>query len=289
MKTTNCLNLFLIIITLILFSKTTKSQSIHLPMENARWLYNVFGDNGEQFPDLIIDTGALIEINNKTYTTCEEGFYYREEDGIVYVIPPGETEEYLIYNFNLNLGDTYTVEWVSDFSGIDYPFEVTVNDVENVTTFDGIERKVMQVSNDSLGAYLLMMEGIGPFNSLFYNPRYVKSLSGSYTMRYHCQDGNLSYVLFIEYDCGLNAIANLENKQKVIIAPNPATSTFDISADLPLQKVQIYNAQGQLVFSNNLMTTTYNYKIEDQLPKGFYIVEIILQDKRSFVQKIIIQ
>ncbi|MBR4897514.1 MAG: hypothetical protein IKZ48_01825 [Prevotella sp.] len=69
-------------------------------------------------------------------------------DGVVVYVTADDSDELLLYDFTLTEGDDYPM-----------PDDVTVSKVENVTSTDGVERKLYILSND-----MLILEGVGCLN-----------------------------------------------------------------------------------------------------------------------------
>lgn len=85
--------------------------------------------------------------------------------------------------------------------------------------------------------------------------------------------------------CGsLSIVESTVEENLISIYPNPSKGMFNISTTKKIEKVEIYNALGQIVYKNN-------FKKEmdlSHLSKGVYMVKFI-NDKSSAIRRIIIE
>ncbi|WP_299212729.1 T9SS type A sorting domain-containing protein [uncultured Aquimarina sp.] len=98
----------------------------------------------------------------------------------------------------------------------------------------------------------------------------IKALSGSRT------------------DLGLVGDLNLRKDDQILIFPNPVSDQFVITSSDKIQKVQIYNALGKLVATENLNNKTNPSKHINVsfLTKGIYIVKVFTE-YGTYSQKLI--
>jgi len=81
-------------------------------------------------------------------------------------------------------------------------------------------------------------------------------------------EGGLMTQLTIESPTGINELTNNSNLK---IYPNPATSELNISSDFTIERIRIYNFQGQVAQETHSTTTSMNIAT---LSSGVYIVEV---------------
>ena len=105
----------------LFFISYGQSQSTALPMENAIWCYTGYGDFGSFEGVACFSPDSLVEVNDQTYAHIlhkthpwenYQEILYREDEGKVFIIPQDSVNEILIYDFQLELGDTFLVTWV---------------------------------------------------------------------------------------------------------------------------------------------------------------------------------
>ncbi len=80
----------------------------------------------------------------------------REESNIVYYVPP-EGSEGVLYDFNLDTGDTC---WIKNMWCGDTEVQVIINDIDTVQYY-GVERKRWYIDNPMNGLVEYWIEGIG--------------------------------------------------------------------------------------------------------------------------------
>lgn len=88
------------------------------------------------------------------------GEYYREEAGIVYYhgnhLNPNFPQELVIYNFNLNVGDSISFSY----------YRLKVINIDSITLLDGSKRKRWEFSSNQrfISSKIYWVEGIGSLN-----------------------------------------------------------------------------------------------------------------------------
>jgi hypothetical protein len=89
-------------------------------------------------------------------------------------------------------------------------------------------------------------------------------------------------LIFYTYNCGLFelsvadvGIKNIDNVEEVIIYPNPTTNDLIIEGK-DLNKIEILDITGKLVFSNHLISISSNQNIDiSNLKSGIYFIKVI--------------
>ena len=74
--------------------------------------------------------------------------------------------------------------------------------------------------------------------------------------------------------------------KEIVCPPNPASNIIRINTTLEIREVAICNHLGQVVIKQVSDKRTINVS---ELPAGFYVVEIIVEDSRRAIQKLIKQ
>ncbi len=110
------------------------------------------------------------------------------------------------------------------------------------------------------------------------NPQHIYSTTGLYIVKLivysdtfsFCKVDSVIKTINIGCHAGISQTASLDNSVNVF--PNPATHFLQITSNVPITGVNIFNTQGQLVFSKK---DKYNIdKIELDLDSGLYILEL---------------
>lgn len=200
------------------------------------------------------------------------------------------SDENLLYNFGLELGETFNGDWGT--------FEVVNIDFEYVF---GIERKRMTLRNSAYGYEDVWVEGVGSIKSgyLFAGiPDDIFDAGSTFTCYYSNQYSDWYYAQAAPSDCLANEVTSpcLSLSTKDIasgfsfkIVPNPASDFVEIQSSMRLNYemfCNIYDLNGKRIFSKNL------YKGQSRIPlstlqNGVYIIEINTEGVKE-IQKIVV-
>ena len=177
----------LVMLTVAVLSSASGYAYEPLVQEGKTWKHTVYAGLVGHYPsssEVSMRIGSAEEIHGKTYyplrdvETNELYAYLRQEGNKVYSYMDiceewgdvnGESEEYLVYDFDANPGDTYESISVADNVAVDltgycgsYSKEkVTVSSVDNIM-INGVERKRMIVKPEyGTGLDYEIIEGIG--------------------------------------------------------------------------------------------------------------------------------
>lgn len=242
-------------------------------------------------------------INNKTYHQVFSLFdstlsnpnsvYYaaiREEDRKIYTII-GNSPETILYDFNLNVGDTITYTYPEIFSRV-------LSKIDSVQLYTGEYRKrYILDAIDYLGFSDTVVEGIGSIQWVgLFNPLVtaIATNGDSYTFTCFKQNEIIYYLNNPECDhcfCTfLTEIENIKVTEKLLISPNPFTFQTTLKTDNYLQNatLTLYNSLGQQVRQiPNISGMTFNLKRES-LPIGLYFLKLSQDNKTITTDKLII-
>ncbi len=257
----------------ILFSETSIAQGI--VSEDNTWnvlVWEIISNDANT--ELLIFDGDS-SVNGHDYKIMWFSYYtiggwymaglLREDSNRVYFMRPDE-DEGLLYDFNLDIGDSCTiVNFCSGFEVLVY-----VTEVDSVEYF-GIKRKRMTITDNSKWvAYWI--EGIGstygPIHSMYHkcNPPYL-----SWDLLCYHKNDTLLYILEGYDDCIYTHTGIDESflDEQIILYPNPARDKFGVrSLEFEVEKVELYDMQGRK-------------RIEKQFPPGHREVEVINIDLSS--------
>lgn len=241
-------------------------------------------------------------INNKTYhqvynlfdstLTNPNSVYYaaiREEDKRIYTII-GESPETILYDFNLNVGDTLTYAYPENFSRI-------LSHIDSVQLYTGEYRKRYVLNPIDWGFSDTVVEGIGSvvYVGLF-NPLVQAHPTNGSNCTFTCfkQNEIIYYLNNPECDhCFCTLLTEMEDtkeKEKLSVYPNPLQFQTTIQTDYYLHNATLllYNSLGQQVKEvKNISGKTFILKREN-LPVGIYFFELTQDKKSIFMDKLII-
>ena len=215
---------------------------------------------------------------------------YREDNGkifmreINYMTP---SEEYLIYDWNLNIGETVYVQHGSSLKGL-------ILDAITETVVNGEERRVFNLHYEDDNALTeIWIEGMGselgfPFSGTKNNPVTFNYFPMTTEMLCYYEDGeqiwdNPDYDECVK-DYVLD-VAEQDENSSLIVYPNPATDILSIvTYDVNCSSVEIFSLDGRLVKSQNA-----NFDAIDisSLASGLYMINVKMRDGREYNERIV--
>jgi len=287
---------YLIFLSFCLFSVSVSAQNF-VTTGKTWFLTQCFADssgggNGPQCTDYEYSFGESVEIDGQEYlslmTTNESELYshsyYREEAGKVYARGE-ETEEFLIYDFTLEVGDTVTAGNPNEPGYNSALF--TVKEVEFIPLEDGSLAKQLKVENP-LQASFRWIEGVGSSDNTFAPGT---EWENDYTWHwFKCvfEEDELFYT--VSSSCNLVRTEEIA-KVPLEIYPNPSSSIFNVSlpSDMFFEEkwINIYSVTGDLVLTKNFDNEMIGIDVS-ALGVGVYLVKVTAENK-SYYGKIIKQ
>ncbi|MBR9922421.1 MAG: T9SS type A sorting domain-containing protein [Bacteroidetes bacterium] len=237
-----------------------------------------------------------IEIDGKLYRELLEneitdttvftgtGDFYREQDNKVYLRPLNSPDEYLIYDFTLEDGDTILLEY--GFSML----ELEVLELDSIYLNSGEARKrwTLKRTNNTSGSEATIIEGIGST----YSP-----LSPINMFSLDCWNEHRCYYVndILEFyadagDCTLFTVntASIQNRNPPTVFPNPVSSSIHI--ELPDHttnlQVELRDLQGRIVLQRQRLNQDNTLNLE-QLPKGVYFLILFENSKNIDTVKVV--
>ncbi len=280
-----------IILTSIFASFTIIVSSQTFIQENKAW--NVveclnWGGCGTQTFKIMGDT-TIGQREYKTLystndTTLSNWFKYgaiRENENKVYFYLFANEIEVLLYDFNLNVGESF----ISTHNSIEYqgcPIEMEVSSIDTVSIENGEQRQRFNFSDGEK-----WITGIGSLNGLIYVGAYQCVIDMYYDLSCCHENEELVFQSPNFDNCLINTVGLNENSTQMhhSVYPNPFTQftvlNFDYSSS-QTYRLQIINSTGQVVKRINQINSG---KIEisgHQLNSGIYFY-ILTNDKNEIV------
>lgn len=301
------------------------SQNYHpFPTENAIWKeyrYHFWAGGGgnkqEKDTQLHYSMNGDTTINGKAYkniyytaTIFQEGGdppYYssttyhnneyigsiREDSSKrIFILSPNETNEMLLYDFNLSIGDTITSNFIDH---LEYPnAHFTVESIDSVLVMNNFH-KSYHISAPTSSEYytslnhfndLILIEGIGSSLGLF-QFRYKSNFNNIHKLECFKQDQISAYPsgdsCTIIFDVGIQDISLPEVK----LFPNPTSDILHLNLKKNYANllINIYSLDGKLV-DTFIKQNTNQAEISFKSGKGMYFIEIFLDGQKS-IHKII--
>jgi hypothetical protein len=264
--------LLLIIATMISLTAKSQTSVYHpFPTNYGSWNYQYYDDSHNPtgfFTSYILygDTS----ISGTTYKIISGGAL-RESNKVIYFYPDTASQEYVLYNFNLNLGDTIIHPFGTNFCN---PDTVIVYIVDSVLTSDGYHRALEFSCN------AIWIEGVGSLNHLL-NPTYWEPLSGDDYLECMVGDSGFVYPLLPSY-CITSVTEQSNHLSEISFAPNPFGEKLNVRAnDNTESKIILYD-----ILSRKLLQQTFTNSTTlntEQLAKGIYIYEV--RNKNGVIKK----
>jgi hypothetical protein len=196
-------------------------------------------------------------------------------------------QEYLLYDFDLNVGDTLPNTYLQDVNGpnpSDY-----VSSIDSVLVGPNYHKRLWLTKDTAppLWEYIALIEGVGtsmgllsplivPFETIYRLECYSLFSVPHYTTSMNC---NCPFTTKIE---------DTVSTSEVNIFPNPGSGIFSIEATAFIQEIQIRDLLGNILLKRKLNSLTEEIDISG-FSKGVYL--LYLNDEKGYTvtRKIILQ
>lgn len=211
----------------------------------------------------------------------------REDSGIVYFIRPDGLQG-VLYNFNLEAGDTCTIV---NFC-LPYKLWIHIQSRDTVEYF-GTKRLRLSLVDNMTGYTDQWIEGIGsihgPIHTLMQhcNPPYL-----SWDLLCYHHNDTLQYIMPGYTDC-IYTQTNIEESdimKDIIIFPNPARDKFEVrSEEFGVDKIEVFDMHGFKVIDKQFYRKNKIIEIDVAAMKAGVYLCIIWADNQLINKKLIIQ
>jgi hypothetical protein len=195
--------------------------------------------------------------------------FIREEANVVYIIYGGEGEK-VMYDFNLETGDTATI--ANYFCN---QMEIVIYNVDTIN-YLGVDRKRWRL--DDFG-YEYWIEGIGSTFGPLYSYYYTCTADLSFSLLCFYENDTLRFIKEGEDDCFQSSVGideTINSESRITISPNPSSNVILIK--LPSSyppsgttTLTIYNTNAQQVITQQITELQTIVDISP-LPTGMYFV-----------------
>lgn len=233
--------------------------------------------------------------------------FYRESNKIIYSKYPlggvfgNDTAEFVLYNFNLNIGDSLSVKipssWINTSGPITKQPKIYLTSTGTISVNSSNHKTYSFSSNNfggcSGGVNPIWIEGVGSTSGLFYNLNYnpwaiCMSYPAPYNVFLTCFTRNYYLYPYMASGCVTGLSDNETDQTNFKLFPNPNNGKFkiQISNETPnLQTIFIKNALGQIISS---FENPSNELHIDDITKGIYFISFIYSDK-TITKKLIVE
>jgi len=190
--------------------------------------------------------------------------------------------DYLIYDFNLLVGDTFVGNsiWTSQ------PYELIVHTVDSVLLENGTKSKRITFG-DNLSGYPTeyWIEDIGSNFGLMYTAFYLGVVDIDFELLCCKLQNELLFINSTQNTCYLSSVG-IDNPEmdNICVFPNPTEEKINVKGNY-IKSVELSNIYGHVVFRNNVNDNYVSININNML-KGMYFLKVSAENGQ-YVYKII--
>lgn len=256
------------------------------PTNYGKWVYQYydeFHNPTSQYTQYTLNGDTtLAGINyKKTFVYSNYVGALRENNKKIYFVPDTSSNEYVLYNFNLNLGDTIIHPYGGAVCSND---TVIIQQVDSVLLSDGYHRQCHLSSN------AIWIEGVG---SLFYllNPCNVFCVSANDLLQCVISDLSFTYPSIIG-SCTVSVSELISSSNNISAYPNPANDFINVRIegikDFKNYTITIADILGRIVSKEKITQNPIELN-NSTLPNGIYLLKINDGSSTLLNKKIIVQ
>lgn len=283
---------------------STAQPPLPFPTGDVLWTVNSV-QMGESYPDRIYVTMGDSTFNGFVYQKIgwvdntgqpwePEDLTYsgiiRDESGRWLFVPSWSAQEYPLFDFTGDVGDTITIENPNSTIG---PVDYSVEEVNMIPTVVGQRRMWTLIPTVELGYPEYFIEGIGSSYGLFGHSTFISD-AGSQLICME-ENGELIYRIFEAESCYyLNTgVEERAAAGAVQLAPNPAREQVILSvdgADITKAGLVVNDAMGRAVDLTGLQRTMNTLRFDvSALPAGLYTVSIAPRDRALLHARLLVE
>jgi hypothetical protein len=260
-------------------------------------IYYLNGDsliNGLNYQKVYAHDTTYIGIQYATtqavYPNQNNGFRLMREDSLLKKVwikeITGDTSEYLLYDFSLNIGDTMVSSNYNDShqAVIDSINPYILNNGDTTRAF-----YLTPISFSNLDPSFFVLEGIGspisfiwPFETVFEHNAKLNCVKENSVTLFNSQWSNTP--------CnGIILSSNItQKKNSFTISPNPNNGENILITGKGISKIKVFNLQGQLIRDEERPNEERVINIKNQ-PKGIYFVKALFKNGNVVSKKLVLQ
>lgn len=239
--------------------------------------------------DSIVDSKLYnkIWVSSDSLTTMHFQGLLREDSNVVYYIPP-DFGEGILYDFNLEIGDTTSVNNI--FCG-DELIPIHIIDIDTVEYFGESRKRWLIGENGNVEE--IWIEGIGSLNGPLYTKYWYCIICPVWELLCYHKNNTLEYIMPGETDCYQNTVGIEESitKDEILIRPNPVKKGNSIEIEMNFKPliVDLVNSSGILIqHHTSIQDRIIKFETND-LETGLYLIKITNQESKIQTLKIIIE
>lgn len=306
MKTTK-ITLGLLILNILGVTLSSFSQYAPTLKENCEWYTHSWFEFSYNETFQIIGDSTINDTTYKkigSYPTGTIPTFYninlvREDINSRKIYRRANGIDYLMYDFSLQQGDTFTIKRMDGGSlhklVLDSITNTLFNNTVNFLETD-IENMRVYYFHDPASTYIdnvVWIEGIGSLTGLIYSDQSWNGGIWGETLLCHYNENSIRDFHYIYYEepspCEsyLSSNGNLETQNLVKISPNPSTDGLYRVEGQNIKSIEVFNSSGNKVLflssdirdNSGINLSTY--------PAGMYFIRIVFTNEQHLVNKII--
>lgn len=245
---------------------------------------NTNGGSFTQYTNFTYRVNDDTAINSLNYKIIKENypdrdsnwntsFYAREENNKWYFrFPNNINEEKLLYDFNVNVGDTVSMY---NFISKEYLYYAEVQSIDSIQLSNGEKRKRIHFYLD----HEVWVEGIGSIITHLDKPCfYIYMVDIAFINLCAKQNDTILYSAYPDlncYDTGAftASLISIEKDNNVNIYPNPAKNDINLSSSFMIKDIEIYDIMGKRVYQTDVKDYSKIINVST-FNKGLYIAKI---------------
>lgn len=237
--------------------------------------------------DTIINTISyflIYQTNDSIFDSLNSKYFcaVREESNKWYFIKNNDTHEYMLYDFNVLVGDTVSV--YNPWTEIEK--ELIVFEKDSIQLLDKYHKTFNLGRYDPPSGEPFVIdkwiEGIGSIKGLRYSGYFVFD-HGYQLLCFHSQN-SLIYLNSPDNSCGFIKVGTSKIKNKTIsVFPNPFNEVLLVETDNEFL-AEIFSLTGEKLTSSNNKSISVAY-----LPPGLYILKIHVKSNGLIITKKIVK
>ncbi len=217
--------------------------------------------------DTVISGFSCLQLTQSQGTPCRaiKSNIIREEQNRIYYWKASTSSFELMYDFNLNEGESYTMN-------TDYGSTVITIDSTSTLNFNGKTLKVQYISSENhiVEIYGATVQGIG--NLRFFFPGHGACDPFSYD-GVRCFTNDNGTLKFDVTDCEVISGINELSEDDILIYPNPTTHFITVSNPFAGEVLyEIIDVTGKVISSKNSSESKTIFDL-NSLQKGYYFLK----------------
>jgi hypothetical protein len=276
---------------------------------NAEWLGGYAIYEGPEIGYSVVRTGLSLDgtesINDTTYyrvvgsSPCLQtisafvDFYVREENGKYYLRESAMTNEFLMLDFSLEVGDSIRLEENNNAITPNGEHEFLVESIEMITLGNGTERRkwtLRYLGPIDTEYYMEWIEGIGDADRGLWLFTPILLMDAGIGLRCYFEDGALAYERSPSpFESCCDYINVMENEtEELSVSPNPFNDLIKLESSEILKTIIITDLSSRVIFEKTILSSSCQLNLA-VLPTGVYILHTLTEHGTRKASRIVKQ